>query len=826
MKLTAYLFITFLLGATLTAAEPKTKNQQPTTSDAPRPNVIVLITDDQGYGDLSAHGNPVLKTPNMDRLHAESVRLTDFHVAPMCSPTRGQLMTGLDAMRNGCTAVCQGRSMPRADIPMMANYFADSGYTTGHFGKWHLGDSYPFRPQDRGFQETIHHRAWGITSLADYWQNTYFDPVLEHNGVDKKFEGYCTDIFFDESMKWIKKQITKNQQPTTDGSAAQPFFLYLPTNTPHVPNVCPEEYSAPYTGVTHDGHPAPDTFYGMIANLDDNLGRLEAFLTENQLRDNTILVFLSDNGTQSKGAQALYNAGMRDKKTSVFEGGHRVPCFIRWPEGDLQHGTNIDTLTQVQDLLPTLMEFCDLEDKGIKLDGSSLAGPLQGKKKTLPDRKLVIQYKVSGEPWDPAVVLWDKWRLIRGTELYQVSNDPGQASNVAEQHPEVVSAMNAHYNSWHEEVKPIYDTPRWITVGSPKANPMILYAQDWTGDYCDNRGGLTQGTALGYWNVIVDQPGIYEIELRRYAKESNKTFTESVEGPENEGRGARPVAATNLRVAGGNYTINAPAGSTHTTFQVRLPAGKTQINTALLDSGDRSLCSAMYVYLKRHQDGADITLSPPSDRQAGARVPVAPAPQKGKSKDNAKGKAMGNANAKTAQPAQPVKLAPGDRLLADFEGPNYGEWTLSGGAFGEKPSAAIDKVTGQEGRQLVDTFVTGGGDRPTGTLTSPPFTIEHSHLNFLIGGGKHADTTCVNLIVEDEVVKTATGPASKDSQKRKIMERVSWNIQKWAGKEARLQIVDNATAGWGHIVVDHIFLSNSSEKKHPAPLNQPLKTNH
>ncbi|MGY8770390.1 MAG: sulfatase-like hydrolase/transferase [Pirellulales bacterium] len=280
--------------------------------------MILIVADDQGYGDLSCHGNPVLKTPNMDRLYAESVRFTDFHVAPMCSPTRGQLMTGRDAMKNGCTAVCQGRSMTRADIPTMADFFANSGYSTGHFGKWHMGDSYPHRPQDRGFQETLHHRAWGITSLADYWGNTYFDPVLNHNGTDKKYEGYCTDIFFNKAMQWIEQK----------SKIDQPFFVYLPTNTPHVPNVCAEKYSAPYVG-KYEGKPMPSEFYGMIANLDENLGKLEAFLTERKLSDNTILIYTSDNGTQSKQAQAIFNAGMRDKKTSVFEGGHRVPCFVR-----------------------------------------------------------------------------------------------------------------------------------------------------------------------------------------------------------------------------------------------------------------------------------------------------------------------------------------------------------------------------------------------------------------------------------------------------------------------------------------------------------------
>ena len=176
-----------------------------TQGQTSKPNVILIMTDDQGYGDMSVHKNPIIKTPAMDQLHSESVRFTDFHVASKCTPTRGQLLTGLDAMRNGATRVCQGRSMVRRDIKMMPEYFAESGYATGMFGKWHLGDAYPHRPRFRGFQEVVSFRAWGITSLADYWGNTYYDPMLMHNGVDKKYKGYVTDIFFDEAMKWMEK---------------------------------------------------------------------------------------------------------------------------------------------------------------------------------------------------------------------------------------------------------------------------------------------------------------------------------------------------------------------------------------------------------------------------------------------------------------------------------------------------------------------------------------------------------------------------------------------------------------------------------------------
>jgi arylsulfatase len=747
---------------------------------AERPNVILILTDDQGYGDIGAHGNPVIKTPNTDRLHAESVRFTDFHVAPMCSPTRGQLLTGRDAMKNGATAVCQGRSMMRAEIPTMANFFAASGYATGHFGKWHLGDSYPHRPQDRGFRETLHHRAWGITSLADYWQNTYFDPVLNHNGVDKKFEGYCTDIFFDRAMEWMGQCVQKDQS----------FFVYLPTNTPHVPNVVAERYSAPYRG-QHDGKPIPHTFYGMIANIDENLGKLEDFLTEKNLRDNTILIYMTDNGTQSGGAQKIFNAGMRDRKTSVMEGGHRVPCFVRWPAGSLKHGRDVDELTQAQDLLPTLIELCGLNADDPESDGVSLAGLLKGTSTTLPDRKLVVQYRTSGAKWDPAVVMWKKWRLVGPDRLYNVADDPHQDNNVAEQHPEIAKAMAEHYDAWYADARPLFDRPRWIKVGSEVANPMMLYAQDWVGGYCDNRGGLWQAKATGYWNVIVERDGVYELELRRWPIEANLPLAA---GTGNAGKdGARPIASTNVQIAGDNFTLDNAPDDTHVTFHIKLEAGKTQLATAMLDKQDRTLCSAMYVKLTRLPDRADVSLTPTSARKPIGFRPAA-APVK-------------------AAPAEPIKLAKDDILIADFESDSYGDWQATGSAFGEKPSGTKGRVSGHQGSQLVDTFLINESDRPTGTLTSPPLTIERKYINFLIGGGNLRGKTCINLVVDGKTVRTAIGSAAKNAQRQKMMNWISWDVAQLTGKKARLEIVDQHSGGWGHIMIDHIFQSDRAMVK-------------
>ena len=555
------------------------------SSKSQRPNVILILTDDQGYGDISVYGNPLLKTPEIDKISEQSVRFTDFHVAPMCTPTRGQLLSGLDAMHNGATAVCQGRSMLQSNIKIMPQYFEDEGYATGLFGKWHLGDSYPYRPRFRGFQEVISFRAFGITSLADYWGNTYFDPVFMHNGVDTKYEGYCTDIFFNEAIAWMEKCQTENK----------PFFLYLPTNTPHEPDIVAPKYSKPYQG-TFQSTTIPENFYGMIANIDENIGKLEVFLKESGLRDNTILIFMSDNGTQSKNAMKIYNAGMRGRKKSVYEGGHRVPLFVRWIDGELIHGTDISELTEVQDLLPTLVDLCDLNSNETEFDGVSLSGLLKGQDK-IDDRMCVIQYNISGEKWDPAVVLWRKWRLTNGEELFNITNDPGQKNNVIAEFPEIARKMITHYDDWYKKVKPDFDRKREIIIGSEKANPLMLYASDWDGDYCDNPGRLIKANGNGYWDIIVEKEGTYEIELFRWSEESDKPLVDSYDG-ESE-RGVRPIVKAQLIIGDYVKTVAIKVEDKSVKFNVNLKAGNTTLKSNLFDIDNNVLCGAMYVKVSR-----------------------------------------------------------------------------------------------------------------------------------------------------------------------------------------------------------------------------------
>ena len=308
--------------------------------ESSKPNVILIMTDDQGYGDLSCHGNPILKTPNLDRLHAESVRLTNFHVSPFCTPTRAALMTGQYPARTGAYRTSCGRTMMHPDERTIAHVFAENGYATGMVGKWHLGDNSPHRPQDRGFQNVVWHRCGGVGQASDYWGNDYFGDTYERNGKFEKFEGYCTDVWFSEAMRFI------------DENKNTPFFLYLATNAPHGPYRVDPKWSEPYQGKANWG--AGPQFYGMIGNIDHNIDMLRQCLARLGLAENTILVFMTDNGTangaefgrdklNSEAVQG-FNAGMRGKKSSVYEGGHRVPFFIYWPAGGLTGGRDINRL--------------------------------------------------------------------------------------------------------------------------------------------------------------------------------------------------------------------------------------------------------------------------------------------------------------------------------------------------------------------------------------------------------------------------------------------------------------------------------------------------
>jgi arylsulfatase A-like enzyme len=580
---------------------------------AEKPNVVFILTDDQGYGDLAAHGNPILKTPKLDALHAESLRFTDFHVAPMCTPTRGELMTGISAFRNGATAVCEGRSLPRAELPMMAQFFKDSGYRTGHFGKWHLGDNHPFRPHDRGFDESVHNGAWGIKSLAEYWDNDAYDDIYWRNNHMEQFEGYNTDAFFREAMEWIDEV---EGEPSTGSGQGKPFFAFIPTTAAHVPFIVPEKWSKPYE---HLGSPGKE-FYGMVANIDHNIAKLDAYLEKKGLKENTILIFMTDNGTVMGGRAApnslalthgtqgekakpvtFFNAGMRGKKTSEYDGGHRVPFFLRWPEGGYNKGRDINALTHSTDVLPTLIELCGLKTnrKNEAFDGHSLVPLIIGKEEALDARKIVVQYRAIFKKWSGAV-LWKKWRLVNGQELYNVASDPGQTDNIYDKHPDVVRTMRNHYEQWVSRTEPIMEQTNYVTVGTPKEPVTWLSACNWTGSYADNWKNLASVNEdkFGNWNLHMKTTGDYEISLYMFHPKINNPLNQSFNGYTEVP--ARPVAKARLIVDGKMRTQTIQPGATHATFSVLFTKGKKPVlEGQFLDADGNPLSGSFFTFVRQ-----------------------------------------------------------------------------------------------------------------------------------------------------------------------------------------------------------------------------------
>jgi len=562
-----------------------------------KPNVIFILTDDQGYGDLSCHGNPVLRTPCVDRLHAESVRLTDYHVAPVCTPTRGELMTGCDALSNGATFVCMGRSLLRADLPTMADFFAQSGYHTGHFGKWHLGDNYPYRPQDRGFHETVYHPAWGLTSAPDYFGNDYFDDHYRHRDEIQQYHGYCTDVWFEEATSWIRGCHQRSE----------PFFAYIATNAPHGPLWVPDQYRQPYLG---DVARPEASFFGMIANIDENLGRLEAFLAESGLRENTILIFMTDNGTAT--GQGVYNAGMRGRKASLYEGGHRVPCFVRWPQAGIEGGCDVAGITRSTDILPTLVDLCNLSvPDGWTCDGLSLATNLVDARLPIPERTAVVQF---GHPnagiWGHtaegvAAVLWTNWRLVNGCELYDTQADPGQEHDVADSHPEIVARMGDQYAAWWSERRENLTTYQPLVIGSRRENPMRLCSCDWAWVYADNQNNIRSCVMdSGTWHVDIAQDGAYSLGLRRWPEESGLGISEpapvmqGVDGTFPEGK-AIPVSSAWVQIGGREQARPVPPQATEVTFRMNLTRGLAQIKSWWRDAEGNPLAGAYYLTAER-----------------------------------------------------------------------------------------------------------------------------------------------------------------------------------------------------------------------------------
>lgn len=508
-----------------------------------RPNVILIMSDDQGYGDIGYHGNKIIQTPNLDRMAEQSVRLSRFYVSPVCTPTRASLMTGRYNFRTRAIDTYIGRAMMDPAELTVAEMLGAAGYRTGLFGKWHLGDSYPLRPQDQGFGSVLMHRGGGLGQPSDSPGNPgYTNAFLWKDGREFQSSGYCTDVFTDAAIEFIGRE------------KAAPFFVYLAFNAPHDPLELPDADHAIYRGRDLSpeaqralGMTVPDKIdtdktarvYGMVTNLDRNLGRLFKALDERGLSQNTIVVFLTDNGP----AYPRYNAGLRGQKASTYEGGIRAPCFIRWP-ARLQPA-DCTALAAHIDLTPTLLQMCGVPAPAdVRFDGMSLL-PVIENREGAPDRTLFFQWHRGDAPEARRAfaIRSGSWKVVRNgpiqdfparsrnpnakrppdppIELFDLAADPSETRNLAAEKPEVVASLLAKYDAWFADVSATrgYDPPR-IVVGTSHEPRTVLTWQDWRGP----EAGWS-ATSVGFWELSASAQGSYRV-VARFLKPESKASTD------------------------------------------------------------------------------------------------------------------------------------------------------------------------------------------------------------------------------------------------------------------------------------------------------------
>ena len=482
------------------------------------PNVILVITDDQGYGDLAYNGNPHIITPNLDKFASESIRFNNFNVSPVCAPTRSSLLTGRYSLRTGVTDTYNGGAIMSSNEITLAEILNENNYKTGIFGKWHLGDNYPSRPSDQGFQESLIHLSGGIGQVGDftnyYKGNTsYFDPTLWLNNNQKKYDGYCSDIFTDEALKFIEKN--KDNQ----------FFCYLSFNAPHTPLQVPDKYVQMYeeidpTIINGDNLDMnkkniqdAKKIYGMVTNIDENFGKLINKLDELKLKENTIVIFMTDNGPQ----QPRYVSNLRGLKSQVYNGGIKVPFYLNYPRIH-DEGTDLDFFSAHIDILPTITKLCNLPiPNDRKIDGIDLFDNKINKK----ERDFFSYWtRKSPELYKNISLNNGNYKLVGNTnynskiedfELYDLEEDPNESENLIVQEKSIGLEMKSRMDKIYDELinsKNLINKPR-INIGNPNENPTFLNRNDASGQ----RGIWSQNEVFGFWKVSI-APGIYDFKFK------------------------------------------------------------------------------------------------------------------------------------------------------------------------------------------------------------------------------------------------------------------------------------------------------------------------
>lgn len=500
---------------------------------AERPNVILVMTDDMGYGDLGVHGNPVIDTPNLDAMAKRSARLTTFYVSPVCAPTRACLMTGRFNYRTRCIDTYIGRAMMDTEEVTVAEILRGAGYATGIFGKWHLGDCYPMRPVDQGFEMSLIHRGGGIGQPSDPpgGEGKYTDPILFRNGEAEQMKGYCTDVYYQNAMSFISEC----------DEADRPFFVYLPDNCPHGPfHDVPKDLYEKYRkqNLNNDqfpqdkGHKLPPRanvdqrarIFAMIENVDRNIGRLFEHLNKNKLTENTIVIFMVDNGPNGR----RYVDGFKGNKSHVHEGGVRSPFFVHWPAKLKAGHTNATPAAHI-DVLPTLLTATGTDlPKGLKLDGRSMLPELLGEVGSTKERLLVIQSHRGDQPvrYHNFMARRGNWKLLNASgfgretlagkpafELYDLANDPHELNSLAEEKPEVLASLRKDYDAWFDDVgstRPDNYAPPRIIVGTNHEPLTTLTRQDWR----HTSGRPWQRNSRGHWLLNAPTNKTFDVKCR------------------------------------------------------------------------------------------------------------------------------------------------------------------------------------------------------------------------------------------------------------------------------------------------------------------------